>query len=468
MHGAVIRNLFAWCFLTTALIACDDTSPKDTTNPPDASDDADTDDGGVDGSAAEDFEFSQTSIGDIESVSVNGAWWGENITKVVRSSNKVFTFAMNDVGGDGDDRQIVLMERSDDGPWVEGATFAFARAPNLLIDSDERVHVVAFAPFDPAVDTFRGSIAHVRFDESNTVTGTYETTRLATDVGNEVPTFENYQTLFLGAAIGEDDTMLAAYNNSVMWNTPGTHSLAVQIYDPGEGTWTYDQVAANMGSRFAYPFAFVSNGYFHVYAVEDEYDTDYATLGPPYDGYLFRYGAVKHFQRPRSGGPWTETTLVDFNGVKSKAEIWDMILRTLDLHVDSEGRIHALLRYNEGTKPRVYHYTKLETEDAWESEALAFPGTDVAGLYWAKLWDRGPERGLHFVGAVWSQQIRVLTPAGATHVVSDLAGDDLLDPTPFLSSARAGNASRDLLDIAVFSGSAITTGEMIRCEAVVR
>src|SRR5690606_27716112 len=130
-------------------------------------------------------------------------------------------------------------------------------------------------------DLYKGRAVHLRFDTTNTITGTYTVTELATDPGDETPMYDNYQSVFVGAAIGEDDTIVAAFNNSVEWNTPNTASIAVKIYDPSLMTWTYEQVASGMASQLAYPFAFVSDDYFHVYAVEDQYDPYYETAGTP-------------------------------------------------------------------------------------------------------------------------------------------------------------------------------------------
>lgn len=243
---------------------------------------------------------------------------------------------------------------------------------------------------------------------------------------------------------------MVAYNNSLKAGSVGVNnSLAVRIFDGN--TWTFESVASGMISSYAYPFAFASDSYYHVYAVEDEYDTYYLTAGLPYSSYCYRYGAVKHFQRPVSGGAWTETTLINFNETKTKNEIWDASLRVIDFHVDYNGTIHALLKYTTSSKTRCYHYWKKEIESSWKSETiLPSESPTDKGLYWVKIWERNDHK-LFYVSYGSGGQIS-LSPLNSNSLltISELAGD--YKPTPFISSFRGGSSLESNLYIVVFPG----------------
>lgn len=141
---------------------------------------------------------------------------------------------------------------------------------------------------------------------------------------------------------------MIAYDNSIGAGQVGVYSIGVRIYNPITKAWTYETVRDKKASRYCYPFAFVSERYYHVQAVEDMYDTNYALLTPPHNTYQFRYGAVKHFQRLRTGGPWEEATILDFNNKPNigKQQIADASLIIMDFTVDSENVVHAILKYN--------------------------------------------------------------------------------------------------------------------------
>ncbi len=399
------------------------------------------------------ISFTQDTVGSRANLVANGAWWGENISKIVHHGSKTFTYVID---ASVTPTKAFLYSKNTGGAWTEGEGFEVSRPPNLLVDSAGVIHLIGFASFD-AVDK-GGRLFHVKFAVPGTVSGTYFKEFISED-WRPIPTVATYATYFVGAAIGTDDTIAVAYNNSVRFDSPNTHSLGFRTWNPQSQAWSYETVAENMVSRHCYPFAFVSPGYFHVYAVEDDFDPDYAALGEPYASYQFRYGMVKHFQRSRSGGNWVETTLLNFNGKPgiSKAQIWDALLRIVDFHIDSAGTVHALLRYKgtfngstlvASTVNNSYHYWKSETSAIWNSESI-LPSQD---LYWARIWERS-DGNLFFIGQTWREQLWVI-PHGesAKHIASSLSGDDLADPTPFISSRRGGTGLSTSIKAVIFSG----------------
>ena len=392
--------------------------------------------------------FKQYTIGNRDNSQDSGSWWGENITKIIHSGNKTFTVIIDNTITP---RTAFLYEKKDNEEWVEGQSFVFSRFPNILIDLMGYIHVIGFEPFDYMSSQFSGRIIDIKFSTPNTITGAYTKTYITEDYRSSVPTLENFSTVFCGAAIGKNGNILVAYRNSVTLNNLNNNSLAVRIFNGS--TWTYECVASGMASNYAYPFAFVSDSYYHVYAIEDDYDPYYETAGLPYSNYCFRYGAVKHFQRPISGGVWTETTLLDLNVTKTKKEIWDATLRIIDFHVDYSGTIHALLRYNAGSKPICYHYSKKESETSWRSEIILESGSQNKGIHWTKIWERNDHK-LFYISFSWGGQI-TLSPidSNSFHTISDLQGDYKNDPTPFVSSYRSGSPLESNLFIVIYSGS---------------
>lgn len=400
--------------------------------------------------------FTQDSVGARGNLVPNGAWWGENISKIVHRDANTFTYVLDAAATPS---KAILYRKSNGGSWTEGESFEVGRPPNLLVDSAGVIHLVGFAPFDASTNDSEGRLFHVKFANPGTVSGAYSKEFISEDWRPKPTSPSTYASFFVGAAVGADDTMAVAYNNSVQWNTAGTHSLGLRVWNPQSKAWTYEPVALNMVSRFCYPFVAVSPAYLHVYAIEDDFDADYTALGEPYASYAFRYGMVKHFQRPRAGGPWTETTLFNMNGSPgiTKAQIWDAALRIVDFYVDSAGTVHALLRYRgtftgaawtAGTVDRAYHYWKAESASVWESEEI-LPSQQ---LLWARIWERSDGK-LYFIGQNLRDQMWVIPRGESTrYVASAFSGDDVVAPTPFVTSPRAGTQRSVGFKAVVYSG----------------
>lgn len=392
--------------------------------------------------------FKQFIVGTRDNSQESGSWWGENITKILHYGSKSFTIVIDNLQSP---RTAYLYEKKDGEEWIEGQAFAFSRFPNILIDPNGYIHIIGFEAFDYLSDPYSGRICEIKFNTAETVMGAYTKNYLTDDYRATEQKLSNFASLFCGAAIGNNSKILVAYNNTLKLHSPNNHSLGVRIFD---GTsWTFESVTSNLTSNYAYPFAFVSDSYYHVYAVEDDYDAFYETAGTPYSNYCYRYGAIKHFQRPISGGAWIETTLLNLNDTKTKTQIWDATLRITDFHVDYSGTIHAILRYNTNSKPFCYHYSKKETESSWRSETILASESNNTGLPWAKIWERNDHK-LFYVCYFWGGQI-LLNPINTTtlYKISNLEGNYKYDPTPFISSSRSGTPLSSNLYISVYSGS---------------
>ncbi len=398
------------------------------------------------------LDFEQHPVGNRDNTQDSGSWWGENITKITHHGTKTYTFVIDKTVSP---RTAFLYEKTDGEGWVEGKSFVVSRPPNILVDSQGYVQVIGFEPFDSFASMYDGRLFHVRFNAANTVTGEYTKTYITEDYRPNLPEISSYATIYCGAAIDTDDRILVAYNNSVQSHTPGTHSLGARIYDPSNQSWSYESVAEDMISRHAYPFAFVSATYFHVFAIEDDYDSYYEAIGQPYSEYPYRYGMAKHFQRPISGGSWEETTLIDFNSSKTKEEIWNVRLRIVDFHVDSSNTIHALIRYTETGDfvPKCFHYTKKESEKAWANKEILPNANKLTGLYWSRIWERDDSK-LFYICYSWGKQVW-LSPINTNtlYTISGLESQYKKDATPFISSVRSGSQPSSDIYIVIYSGS---------------
>ena len=393
--------------------------------------------------------YKQYTVGNRDNLLENGSWWGEHITKIVHKGDKAFTVVIDNILSP---RTAVLYEKKDNEEWVEGQSFVFTRFPNIIIDSKGYIHVIGFEPFNYSISEYSGRIIDVKFNAPNTVTGAFTKTYITEDYRTNGQTLSTNSSLFCGAATGNNGKILVAYNNSLKaGNISINNSLAVRIFDGN--TWTFESVASGMNSNFARPFAFVSDSYYHVYAIEDNYDAYYETAGLPYSNYCYRYGSVKHFQRAISGGAWTETTLINLNETKTKKEIWDASMRIIDFHVDFSGTIHALLRYITNSISMCYHYTKKENESSWKSGIILESESINKGLQWVKLWERNDHK-LFYVSYAWGGQIMLSQMnSNSSQPISNLQGDYKNAPVPFVTSYRSGSPLESNLYIVLFSGS---------------
>jgi len=404
--------------------------------------------------------FIQTIVGSrINFIEDGSVAWGDNIVKIVATENKIFTYAM-DTGASP--CQVFLYSKTDGEDWQEGEAIDAVNPPNLLVDSQGFVHLIGFEPYT-TTENWDGRIFHVKFDQPEAVSGSYTFEYLTPDT-REIwpPTLDTAASFYIGAAIGEDDTTLVVYMNSIheSGSTP-PHSLGARIYDPVEKKWSYESVAANLTSRFCYLFVAVTDEYFHVLAVEDDYDEDLE-----FTGYPFRFGMVKHFQRARDSDEWVESTLIDFNPTLSKLEISEIWLRNYELLVDSEGTVHVLILYCANAdgepcsckecEPRAYHYWKEESATEWHSE----PAIDTT-CGWLRLWER-EDGQLFYVYSKWNEQI-CLIPQGTTkrYIISDLVSLYIDGPQPFIAAARGGTRPSSTLNLVIFSGTKEVEGVVI-------
>jgi len=394
------------------------------------------------------ISFTQKKIGTKLNIQDSGAWWGEQIVKIAEYNGSVYTITYVDNSGV---RTAYLNKFDPAGSWTEGCSFQSTRIPTLLVDSSGFIHLIGFEPYSNDND-YSGRLYHVKFNMPEDISGEFIKNYITENTSQDHNIIkEKHASIFYGAAIGNDNTIITVYNNSPNHNSDDENSLAVRINNGSEENWVYEDVATGLTTYYAYPFAFASNDYYHVLAVEDKYDEYYLSAGKPYNEYPFRYGQVRHWQRPRTGGSWEETTLINLNETLTKEKIWKSILGIHELYVDNTGTVHAILRYKINGRYKSFHYTKNENASTWTNEMI-LPSKN---LYWAKLWEKDDNK-LFYISCSFLNQIW-LTPVGTTdrYKISDLSGVYARDMTPFPANLRGGTKPGPDLNIVVYGGSNI-------------
>jgi hypothetical protein len=405
--------------------------------------------------------YIQTTVGNqINRLSESGcgAAWGPNTIKIASYESSVFTYVMDCSVVPW---QVILYSKEVGGVWHKGESISLGNPPNIFVDSQGFVHLIGHEPF--GADRTQGRLIHIKFNQSNTVSGPYTSEYITPDTRTTDWALDTVGSIYNGAAIGEDDTILVAYQASMNYPAP-PHAILARIYDPLTRAWSYETVTTNLSTRFCYPFAAVSEGYFHVLVVEDEAEENLPEGYAPY-----RFGIIKHFQRARDSDEWVESTLIDFTAeIDANPEVNDCLwLRNMDLFVDSSGTVHVMIRYNKNWSQgksgnwmnTAFHYWKTEDDTEWHSEqALDKDCT------WLKLWER-EDGQLFYVYANMNRQIDLI-PFGTNqcYTISTLNPPYNIDPTPYIANPRSGTDHSSMLNLIVFSETKETEAIAISCD----
>lgn len=389
----------------------------------------------------------------------NESGWGPNIKKVARFGDMSYTFTFvfggeNMGSADQSYGRATLYEKRDGGEWQAGISFIASVSPNIMVDSTGKVNVVFFEPHN-GFSKYAGKLTHLILSTPGTVKGEFEKSYLTNgNIEAGDVKVENYATIYTGASIAEDNTMLVAYNNSIYSDAVGGHTLGAQIYDPSTGKWTYETVAKDMTSRYCYPITAVSKDYYHILVIEDQLDLELAKLR----NMQYRFGAVKHFQRKKTGGLWEETTLIDLNNRPeiSLGEIDDAHLVIQDLVVDQQGLVHAILRYSgyyDGTRyqltwnSRAYDFVKPENASAWIEKPICNREEILAAALW-----KSPTGKLFYV--LMNRGGIFILPEGSTekYMIYKAKGmeDGITDFRMFISNQNNSALKPNTLDLVFF------------------
>lgn len=389
----------------------------------------------------------------------NEASWGPNIKKIARFGDMSYTFTFvfgrENLGiADQSYGRVTLYEKKDGGEWKAGISFIASVAPNIMVDSYGKVHVIFLEPHE-GYTKYAGKLTHLTLNTPGTANGEFIKKHLTTgNIEAAEVNVDNYATIYNGASIAEDNTILVAYNNSIYSDAVGGHTLGAQIYEPSTGKWTFETVGKDMASRYCYPITAISKDYYHILVIEDQLDLSLAKLR----NMKYRFGAVKHFQRKKTGGPWEETTLIDLNNRPeiSLGEIDDAHLVINDLVVDQQGIVHAILRYSgyhDGTRyqltwnSRGYDFVKPENASTWIEKPICNREEILAAAIW-----KSPSGKLFYV--LMNRGGIFIFPEGSTEKYmiykAKSMQDEINDFRMFISNQYNSALKPNTLDIVFF------------------
>ena len=378
----------------------------------------------------------QTFVGNKKNLSQDGAWIGQNILKIVRFENEVFTYA---IANDGKEKKAFLYSKPDDHAWKAGISFELTRPPNIFADSKGHIHLVGHKLFDQKVSG-TGQLFHIKFHKRKSITGGHDFEFITPDSREKI-SFSTKSSYYCGAAIDERDFIYVAYNNSFNFKPP--HSLGLRICKPESRSWTFHTVQDNLKSRLAYPFVKTSAEELHIVAVENDYSEKLE-----HTGYPFLYGMVKHFVLDKNTLQLkSESVIIDFHESMSKHEISDLNLRVTDVLMDVNSNLHVMIRYKtKNDLTRMFHFRKKHEEENWN-----LIHTSEAEFSWAKFWENTSGQ-LHIIGSSWVEDILLMNEGFTEPIaISKLDGPCKIDPVPFVAP-KSAKSLPGVLDVVLFNG----------------
>ncbi len=393
--------------------------------------------------------YEQKVIGDTENPVMNGSWWGVNNVKIVSSGDKVFTYTLTGINPPW---TINLFSKESNQEWEAGENIDYiSRPPALLIDSNNYIHLIAFRSFFDASE-HDGQLIHIKFDNANSVSGSYSTTEITPDWRSIGALPSTYSTYFFGASIGVNDEIVVVYANTFGLQAE-TYSLGARIFDPNTENWTYDDVATNLDARYAYPHVFVTENYYHVVAIEDEYDENIPDPGHP-----FRFGEIRYFSKLKSESKWDMESIINLKDQYDVEDILERYLNPCDLYIDSHDVVHLTYRYHdEADNIIAYHSWKMEDSTDWNSERISI----ITSYEWIRIWERTDGK-LFYICSESDGQIYIMSLGSQMrYLVSSLNNPYDQSPTPFITTVAGGTDIGNQVLMVIYSAEEIAEATSI-------
>lgn len=362
--------------------------------------------------------------------SPDATWWGYNQSKIVRFKDKVFTYYIeNNDDSNKTLSKFVILKKDGDNIWEKGAMFTTSRPGNLLIDSKGILHIFVFEPFDVVKNDSIGRIMHYYFP--NSATGDVKNYKQDTVVDNDGKS--ETANIRVGAAIGEDDTIIISFGLTKY--NPAYKGQSVHIYfkKPDEEKWNHSIAAEDLTHDFYYPFTLVSQNSYYLLPIQD----DFAVVNNPniYQKIMFM---------EYSNGTWKNKLVADLSN-HELAKSRPRLLEQEDLYKDKEGKIHII--YKEFLNPdspfvTTMHHQLSGSFDNFNHEMLKFDDSNM-GLSWIRIVEVDGQlyylatafKGL-FIGKVGSNK---LTPVSVP--------DDALNVYPYVATSKSGTKENKYIDV---------------------
>jgi len=300
----------------------------------------------------------------------DGTWWGYNMSKIVRSGNRVFTYVIENDDNPSTHSTFRIHMKEGTREWTAGAGFATSRPGNLLMDSNGALHAFVFEATDIGLNDSLGKLLHYTLAGADVGDISSFTSEVVVDHmgGNETVNIR------VGAAISADDQMVIAFGLATDADGPTEQVLTKTV---GGAGWTQEAAGTQLGHDFYYPFVAVnSTGTTSVLPVQDDFEGE---------GNQNTYQIIRYFEG--SGSTWSAENVVDHTSHDLAATRPGLVEQS-DLYVDASDRVHILykeyLGTNAGLISSINHLTG--SLGSWTTSTIE-PGP--LNLNWVKMIEVG-------------------------------------------------------------------------------
>jgi|GEM_PF-2302364 len=386
-------------------------------------------------------------FGDSKNQVSDGPWFGLLKCKLISTDQGTFTFTMpvDKMAG-----TVILMHRKTDGLWTNGAEIISSRPPVMMMDSQNRIHVIAHEPFDRNNEA-DGRLYHLKFKEPFDIEGEYEKQYVVEDWRS--PEFaSSYCSYYYGALLTANDDIFVAFASSHL--NSARHSVSLANYVDQSKQWNVRRIADSLDSRYCYPGLLFDRNQLHIVLTEDKY-----SLTLQETGYPFRYGKVLYIHGADSIG-WTSNVIYDLTDSYTDQQIQNLKLQVADVQLDKDGGVHVLIRENRKRKHTNLKLINLSEAQAPEIIALNSHRFPLARLI--ALDDR-----LAVMGIVpTSGKLQLVEIERKRKVDLGIRMLKNSDPVFFLSDRYGKKPTVDNFELVIFDGRRPEYAEFIRKHSI--
>ncbi|MBI2590294.1 MAG: hypothetical protein HYW33_00215 [Candidatus Blackburnbacteria bacterium] len=316
--------------------------------------------------------------------SPDATWWGYNQSKIVRFKDLVFMYVIENLDDSNKtSSDFVVYIKDGNKPWQKGAAFPTSRPGNILIDSKGVLHAFVFEPFVETNDSI-GRIMHYYFP--NSASGDVKNYEQEVVVDNDGRS--ETANIRVGAAIGDDDTMVISFGLTKFNPLYKEQSEHIYFKKPSEKKWNHT-FTDGLVHDFFYPFTLISENTFYLLPIQD----DFTGEGNPNIYQKILLLEIKD-------GVWKKEIIADLTS-HPLAQKRYRLLEQSDFFEDSFGKIHII--YKESLDPSTQwkvtgfkHLTK--TGDKWDTKEI---NQEDKNLGWIRIIE--VDSKLYYLGTSWNK-----------------------------------------------------------------
>lgn len=358
--------------------------------------------------------------------SPDATWWGYNQSKIVRFSDLVFSYYIdNDDDSNKTSSRFVVLKKDGDGTWAEGAKFRTSRPGNLLIDSKGVLHAFVFEPYDTQKNDSWGRLIHYYFP--NSANGDIENFHQETIVDNDGRS--ETANIRVGAAIGKDDTMAISFGLTKFNPLYKDQSEHIYFKKPTETSWNH-VFTDGLTHDFFYPFTLVSDNTIYLLPIQD----DFTGEGNPNI-----YQKILLFEYKDA---WKSEMIADLSTLplaKSKPRL----LEQEDLFQDKDGNLHIIYKEfldEDNIYAATGHWYVSGKLGSFKKEQIKI---DKPGINWIRLLE--VDGKLYYLVSTFGGLF--VSPVDNIKLTQiDLPGD-IHNNYPYVSTSKGGSADSKYVDL---------------------